>query len=65
MLNFSQHPYLLLSDLALGFWASLLQQASQRGDGSLKGDSPPLPLDVAAALIDLAGRLPAACCTHP
>ena len=65
MLSFSQLPYLLLSDLALGFWASLLQQASQRGDGSHKGgETPPLPLGVAAALIDLAGRLPAACCAQ-
>lgn len=55
MLAFSQLPYLLLSDTALGFWTALLQQASPRGESVAKLEKPPLPLDVAAALIELAG----------
>ena len=58
MLAFSQLPYLLLSDTALGFWTALLQQASPRAESVAKLDKPPLPLDVAAALIDLAGGPP-------
>ena len=58
MLTFSQLPYLLLSDTALGFWTALLQQAAPRGESVAKLDKPALPLDVAGALIDLAGGPP-------
>lgn len=57
MLGFTQHPYLLLSNLALPFWVALLQQSAPRAD-STSSSKPhaPLPLDAAAALIDLAGE---------
>ena len=62
MLAFAQLPYLLLSDTALGFWTALLQQAAPRGESVAKVEKPPLPLDVAGALIDLAGGFPTATC---
>ncbi len=55
MLSFAQLPYLLLSDTALGFWTALLQQAAPRGESVAKLEKSPLPLDVAGALVDLAG----------
>ena len=55
MLSFVQLPYLLLSDTALGFWTALLQQAAPRGESVAKLEKSPLPLDVAGALVDLAG----------
>lgn len=56
MLAFTQHPYMLLSNLALPFWVALLQQSTPRGDSTVASKPhAPLPLDAAAALIDLAG----------
>ena len=56
MLAFTQHPYMLLSNVALPFWVALLQQSTPRGEGaSASKPHAPLPLDAAAALIDLAG----------
>ena len=56
MLVFAQQPYLLLSAAVLPFWMSLLQQSAPKGEPATPAHNAPLPVDAAAALLDLAGK---------
>lgn len=65
MLAFTQHAHMLLAARAMPFWSGLL---SDRSLGkALTPDKSPIPLDCAAALLDLAGAadMPVCClCRH-
>ena len=60
MLAFTQHPYLLLADKALPFWAKLLQDAAASAAHAAaaapapKAATIPLPPEAVAALMELA-----------
>ena len=54
MLAFTQHAHMLLAARAMPFWAGLLSERCA-GGRPLTPERSPIPLDCAAALLDLAG----------